>query len=162
MSLRGRHPPVDAHRLTKRQGGCEAGGKFGATGPGVRGSATKEGCACHECQEMFFRVGRQHTHGKGVSEGVECRIFDSATWLRTDRSSWRSDASSPWVRRHTGGSWQDIHGTPVPRGSSRPKQIPQVSQAQRAVSTFLFFLQNFFYFFRMFSFFTFSFPLLSF
>ena len=59
----------------------------------------------------------------------------------TDRTSWRSDVSSPWMRRHTGGSRQDTHGTPVPSllgrpwvAHPRPRQTPQVSQAQGAVS----------------------------
>ena len=46
--------------------------------------------------------------------------LDSTTRLSTVRTSWRSDVSSPWMRRHTGGSRQDTHGTPVPSLLGRP------------------------------------------
>ena len=97
--------------------------KFGAIGPGVRGSATKEGCACHECgvSDSQGWATRERTHPRnGCVRGWGCRIFDSGMWLSTDRTGWRSDASSPWMRRHTGGSWQDTHGTPVPSLLGRP------------------------------------------
>ena len=79
---------------------------------------------------------RTHPRNWCVRE-VECRIFDSATWLGTDRPSWRSDASITldeashgWVLAgHQRYTRAQLAGEAV--GSSRPKQIPQVSRRKQ-------------------------------
>ena len=98
------------------------GRRLGSSHPTIRKAHrrwTSRGCQTHWTRKLLSTESDDH-----MTRGIvtpQTRAYDSSTVplhsttrLRTERTSWSSDVSSPWMRRHTDGSRQDTHGTPLP------------------------------------------------
>ena len=115
--------------------------QLGHRSPGL--TPRKNGCACHEGCGVGFSTPQR-------GSAPNC-------------PSWRSDASSPWMRRHTGGSWQDTHGTPVPSLLGRPWVVHDQNRYHKChkhnvlFQLFFFLIIFAFFLFRLFSFLHFHF-----